>query len=105
MVRNKNGCGEVSATFVIMDYPKFFTPNNDGHNDTWNIRGSSVVNIKSIYIFDRYGKLLKELSPNGEGWNGIYNSRKMPADDYWFTIEYQKDGVTKQFKSHFALKR
>lgn len=104
-VRNKNGCGETNTTFTIMDYPKFFTPNNDGHNDTWNIRGSSVVDAMKIYIYDRYGKLLKEIAPNGDGWNGTYQGRKMPSDDYWFTLQYKKDGAVKEFKSHFTLKR
>ena len=33
-VINKFGCGDVSATFTIVDYPNYFTPNGDGHNDT-----------------------------------------------------------------------
>jgi gliding motility-associated-like protein len=40
------------------------------------------------YVFDRYGKLLKQLYPNGPGWDGTYNGQPMPADDYWFYISY-----------------
>jgi gliding motility-associated-like protein len=29
----------------------------------------------------------------------------MPAADYWFTVEYEEQGVIKKFKSHFSLKR
>jgi gliding motility-associated-like protein len=58
-----------------------------------------------IYIFDRYGKLLKEISPDGVGWDGNYTGHPMPATDYWFTVEYTKQGVVKKFKSHFSLKR
>ncbi|MHA3789452.1 T9SS type B sorting domain-containing protein, partial [Flavobacterium hauense] len=92
----------------IVDYPNFFTPNGDGFHDTWNIIG--LQNTGSvIYIFDRYGKLIKQISPDSEGWDGTFNSRAVPADDYWFTVTYPEfDGtttVTREFKSHFAIKR
>jgi gliding motility-associated-like protein len=41
-----------------------------------------------IQIFDRYGKLLKEISPNSTGWNGTYNGQPLPATDYlWLIIQ------------------
>ncbi|HZW62389.1 MAG TPA: T9SS type B sorting domain-containing protein, partial [Flavobacteriaceae bacterium] len=60
-----------------------------------------------IYIFDRYGKLLKQLSPTGSGWDGMYNGEPLPSSDYWFTVEYyEPEGTTKkQFSAHFTLKR
>lgn len=94
-----------------MGYPKFFTPNNDGYNDTWNIvaptRPINYLASARIFIFNRFGKLLKELNPSGEGWKGIYNGVTMPSDDYWFIVEYTEPNsdVRKQFKSHFTLKR
>ena len=106
-VRDKRGCIESSQTLIVIGYPKFFTPNNDGSNDTWNINGvSDQVNAK-IYIFNRYGKLLKQISPAGEGWSGLYSGRLMPVDDYWFALEYNdaNTGEIKMFKAHFTLKR
>ncbi|WP_053969865.1 T9SS type B sorting domain-containing protein, partial [Mangrovimonas sp. ST2L15] len=78
-------------------------------NDTWQIYNiNTQVNAK-IYIFDRYGKLLKQLSPTGEGWDGTYNGELMPSSDYWFTVEYtepgESNGETKILKEHFTLKR
>lgn len=104
-VINKFGCGDVSATFTIVDYPSFFTPNGDGHNDTWNIKGSNALDNASIRIFDRYGKLIKQIDPNGLGWDGTFNKELLPSTDYWFTIEYTKNNVTKEFKGHFSLIR
>ncbi len=103
-VKDKNGCGIATETIAVLGAPKFFTPNGDGHNDTWNIRGVSHQFNKNsnIYIFDRYGKLLKQLSTVGSGWDGTYNGKPMPADDYWYTI-YFEDGRT--VKGHFTLKR
>jgi gliding motility-associated-like protein len=105
--RDKNGCGEASDAVMVMDYPKFFTPNGDGYNDTWNISAISSQPNAKIYIFDRYGKLLKQLSPTGAGWNGTYNGNQLPISDYWFVIEYNEPntGDRKEFKAHFTLKR
>ena len=106
-VRDKIGCGYVSDTITVMDYPKFFTPNGDGYNDTWNIKGIAEQPSAKIYIFDRYGKLLKQISPSSEGWNGTYNGNPMPTSDYWFVVEYNEPntGEPKEFKAHFTLKR
>ncbi|WP_413998957.1 T9SS type B sorting domain-containing protein [Flavobacterium sp. W1B] len=89
----------------VVNYPKFFTPNGDNFNDTWNIFELQDDLSSKIYIFDRYGKLVKEIRPNGNGWNGTYNGRPLPADDYWFVVNYTEQNIRKEFKSHFSLKR
>ncbi|UAB74495.1 T9SS type B sorting domain-containing protein [Mesoflavibacter sp. SCSIO 43206] len=108
-VRDINGCGESSTTVMVMDYPHFFTPNGDTYNETWQIYGISDQPDAVIYIFDRYGKLLKQLNPTGPGWDGTYNGNPLPTSDYWFTVEYREPGDTsdtkKQFRAHFTLKR
>lgn len=95
-------CTNLTSSVILYDYPKYFTPNADGYNDTWNIKG---IDGAVIRIFDRYGKLLKQISSNGLGWNGTYNGRAMPATDYWFTIDYTENGALKNFKAHFSVKR
>jgi gliding motility-associated-like protein len=105
VVRDKYGCGEKEDTVRLLDFPKFFTPNGDGFNDTWNISDISEQFNAKIYIFDRYGKLLKQIIPTGKGWDGTINGTGLPADDYWFTVEYNEAQITKTFKAHFSLKR
>ena len=100
-------CGTftIPLSVRLINSPRFFTPNGDGFNDTWNINGIPNSENLKLYIFDRYGKLLKELFPNGSGWDGTFNGYPLPADDYWFTISYTEDTITKEYKSHFSLKR
>ena len=102
-VTDTDGCTSLSTSILIVDYPRFFTPNGDGINDTWFI--NAINSDAKIFIFDRTGRLLKQIGPEGLGWDGTFVGNKLPADDYWFTIEYSELGVTKIFKSHFALKR
>lgn len=105
-IKDIYGCGSVTIEVGVIDYPPFFTPNQDGYHDTWNIIGISVGDPSAkIYIFDRFGKLLKQLSPSGPGWNGTYNGNPLPSSDYWFRVEYTEDGKAKEFKGHFTLKR
>jgi len=95
-------CTNLTTTITVIDYPKFFTPNGDGFNDTWNIKGFDDA---EIHIFDRYGKLLKQISPLGLGWDGTYTGNVLPSTDYWFTIKYNQNGMNKTFRAHFTLKR
>lgn len=105
-INDKNGCGEVCVERFIIDYPIFFTPNDDGYNDTWQIIGIERLINPEIFIFDRYGKLLKQLSPQSGGWDGTFNGQKMPSDDYWFKIIFDHGTSLnrREFRSHFALK-
>ncbi|ARV12686.1 hypothetical protein BTO09_10155 [Gilvibacter sp. SZ-19] len=102
---DQNGCGSVSIPVGVIDYPLFFTPNQDGYHDTWNIIGIASNPTAQIYIYDRFGKLLKQLSPLGPGWDGTYNGNPMPSSDYWFQVIYDEDEVEKEFRGHFTLKR
>lgn len=103
-VIDTNGCGTISQTIAVIRVPKFFTPNGDGYNDFWNVKGvNNTFNSKSIiYIFDRFGKLLKQILPSSLGWDGTFNSFPLPADDYWFSVKLE-DG--REAKGHFSLKR
>jgi gliding motility-associated-like protein len=101
-VIDTQGCTYFTYDVFVIGYPQYFTPNGDGINDTWYIDG--LQNTDVIYIFDRYGKLIKQLR-GIEGWDGTYNQENLPSTDYWFTVDYLENGVKKQFKAHFALKR
>ncbi|HKK12703.1 MAG TPA: T9SS type B sorting domain-containing protein, partial [Flavobacteriaceae bacterium] len=100
-----NGCSEITKEVVVVDAPKFMTPNNDGYFDTWHIAGVKTLPGTVVYIYDRYGKLLKELSWNSEGWDGTFNGALMPASDYWYLADVKKGDIEFQVKGHFALKR
>jgi gliding motility-associated-like protein len=111
-IRDKNsyyyyefGCGILEIPVSVIGYKKYFTPNNDGVNETWKILGIRPdYNADSkVYIFDRYGKLLKQLDPLTEGWDGTYLGKPMPATDYWFRVYLSEDG--REFKGHFSLIR
>ncbi|RXG19144.1 gliding motility-associated-like protein [Leeuwenhoekiella aestuarii] len=101
----KGTCGEAVLEVQVINYPKYFTPNNDGYHDTWNITSLEDHPEAQIFIFDRFGKLIKNIAPTGPGWDGTYRGRNMPSDDYWFRVAYTFEDEPAEFKAHFTLKR
>jgi gliding motility-associated-like protein len=102
-VREKNGCNLVQQDFSIFTISKYFTPNNDGFNDVWEIDEMKNFPNSSVAIFNRYGKLLKQLNYKNLGWNGTFNGVPLPAEDYWYVLKLEDSKP--EIKGHFSLKR
>ncbi|MEZ4803818.1 MAG: T9SS type B sorting domain-containing protein [Gelidibacter sp.] len=103
-VRDRYNCNTIQQEFQVLGFPKFFTPNDDGSNDFWNVKGLdfNIYPVLRIYIFNRYGKLISEFNPNtSQGWSGKFNNKLLPSDDYWY---YLKIPNGKVYRGHFALK-
>jgi len=89
-IRDKNGCGTLQYLFIQTiskdDFPNFFTPNNDHTNDYWQFapQFENRTSLSSIYIFDRFGKLLSQLDTESRGWDGNFNGHPMPSSTYWY---------------------
>ncbi|SDH06235.1 T9SS type B sorting domain-containing protein [Psychroflexus sediminis] len=103
-VRDKSGCGISEKTIGVIGIMAFFTPNGDGINDKWQIGGLLENNQEDILlqVYDRYGKLMTTFTNKDSGWDGTYNGRKMPEDDYWYRVRLT-EGVIKT--GSFTLKR
>ncbi len=107
-----SGCNDQISFNLIIDelelfnIPQYMTPNNDGYHDFWRIEVlQSDVLVEKIFIFDRYGKLLKQLSIEGPGWDATYNNQPLPSSTYWYSFEYTFNGNSFEEKGFFAVKR
>ncbi|EPR72949.1 hypothetical protein ADIWIN_2037 [Winogradskyella psychrotolerans RS-3] len=103
-IRDKNGCGTQEEIISVLGFPKFFTPNGDDDNPTWQVIGTAAQfdQIASIQIFNRYGKLITLLTNANRSWDGMLKGKPLPSDDYWFKANFY-DG--KIYTGHFALRR
>ncbi|GGB76927.1 hypothetical protein GCM10007424_16230 [Flavobacterium suaedae] len=101
-IRDINGCGIIKQDVALLNYPKFFTPNGDGINETWRIPFSWFEENLTVVIFDRYGKVITGFDANSPGWDGKYNGEKLPSTDYWFLVT-REDG--RIHRGHFAMIR
>ncbi len=119
-VSDSKGC-KSSKLFEVEPTPiypeKYFTPNGDGVNETWDIENINMYPAYIVEIFDRYSKRLfiqrvGSFNTGGNntvdgdeftGWDGMYNGHAMPSDDYWYLITVEE--IRKQYTGHFTLKR
>ncbi|WP_405568261.1 T9SS type B sorting domain-containing protein [Polaribacter sp. Asnod6-C07] len=109
-VKDINDCEQpVEADITVIGFKKFFTPNGDGDNDYWNIKGIDANEFKSIsvMIFDRYGKVIGSITDfNSLGWDGTYNGKSLISNNYWFKAEIidKEDNIIEE-AGNFSLIR
>lgn len=109
-VRDVNNCEHpIEIVVGFIGYPRFFTPNGDGINDYWKIKGVSpeLYTAGEIYIYDRYGRSLHfmNLNTNLEGWDGTFGGQRLASNDYWFrAVLTDNDNNTIVKTGHFTLK-
>uniref|UniRef100_UPI0025C5E1E9 T9SS type B sorting domain-containing protein n=1 Tax=Maribacter sp. TaxID=1897614 RepID=UPI0025C5E1E9 len=103
-IRDKNKCGITKQPISVIGYQKFFTPNGDNKNDTWQIIGinQNFNTQTTVFIYDRYGKFITLLNANNPSWDGTYKGQGLPSSDFWFKTHLE-DG--REFNGHFTLKR
>lgn len=108
-MRDSLGCGEVSEEIVVVGFLAIFSPNGDVLNETWQVEGLSSLNSPIVTIYDRYGKLIKQMNEYDTGWDGNFNGKPLPSTDYWFKLSYLDDDGNRVFakylQSHFSLRR
>ena len=113
VTQTSNDCESAKAKVVIevlpkeitIKYPKFFTPNGDGVHELWNISAVADDTEAEVYIYDRNGQFITQLTSRDRGWDGTFNGRNLPANDYWFKVVYTEYGTQREFMSHFSLVR
>ena len=105
MITDTNGCTAFSEINISIAFyiPKFFTPNDDGVNDRWEIEYFQTNPEATIQIFDRFGKSISSYRGDDPGWDGTYQGKKMKADTYWYMITF--DDGTKPKTGYVAIVR
>lgn len=76
-----NGCTDIDTITInvigelTVGIPTAFSPNGDGHNDTWAPQYSGSGFIQSYMIYNRYGELVYSGDGTSPGWNGEFNGK------------------------------
>jgi gliding motility-associated-like protein len=96
---DSNGCKNTSNIQIIVVcknenvfVPNTFSPNGDGSNDVFYVRGRGLDRVKSLRIFNRWGEVVFEqqnLPVNNPmyGWDGKYKGNKPVPDVYVYQVE------------------
>lgn len=102
---NNNGCADTVAITVISDemaIPNIFTPNGDGKNDVFKIKGLEAYPGSQLIIFNRWGNEVFRADDYLNDWNG---SNLAEGTYYYLLNRREHDGSTVAFKGWVFLKR
>ena len=101
-VMNDYGC---ASTYLLqvpafnLTFPKFFYQGDEN----WVVGNLERYTNTTLYIYDRFGKLLYEQKDAADGWTGVYNGKPMPSTDYWYVVDIPE--IDTQYSGHFTLLR
>lgn len=84
-------------TECSMSPEKFFTPNDDGQNDTWWISNSQYFDNIHLIVFDRWGVKVHEQRGLYQSWDGKnYFGIPLPVSVYYYFLYQDKNDKQKQ---------
>ncbi|SEN44751.1 gliding motility-associated C-terminal domain-containing protein [Mucilaginibacter gossypiicola] len=90
-VTDVRGCVNQSQTIIKVSpditVPNTFTPNGDGFNDYWEVKGLVAYESSTVDVFNRYGERLYHSVGYGVPWDGNFNGRQLPAGTYFYIID------------------
>jgi len=91
-VKDINGCIDTvrkEITVVLLpDVPSAFSPNGDGQNDLFLVRGGPFKSI-NVRVYNNWGQLIFETNDQLEGWNGTYNGTEQPISVFVWVVEVE----------------
>lgn len=108
----ENGCRDTGFIKVNIDYtmkdfiPNAFSPNGDGLNDGFGVKGLRFQKLLQFQVFNRYGQqIFSTLDPAGE-WDGTFHEKPCDPGSYYYYIKLAyPDGKIKTCKGDVALIR
>jgi gliding motility-associated-like protein len=108
-VTNEFGCSEEGSIFVKepepIKLPNTFSPNGDGYNDFYVIRGIQGYPDSQLDIFNRWGNLVYSKKGYSNDWNGVGNSgNELPDGTYFIVVDLNIDGK-ENIKGSIDIKR
>jgi gliding motility-associated-like protein len=101
-VSDSLGCSSsylFQVPFVEPEFPIYFYQGDEN----WQVKNIENYPNSTLYIYDRFGKLLFKEKGNTDGWSGEYNGRRLPSTDYWYILDIPE--IDKQYEGHFTLMR
>ena len=94
IVANSQGCTDticipvVALVTIINDLPSAFTPNGDGINDVFLVRGFGITKM-TLRVYNRQGLLVFESRTPSIGWDGTFKGIPQPMDAYAWTLDVE----------------
>lgn len=97
--------------FKPLIFADFFSPNGDGHNDTYIIQNIEEYPINKLFVFNRWGEIVYTSSPYRNDWDGRMNIQAeifgdvLPDGMYFYRFEYLVGDFLTRESGKIILKR
>ncbi|MCF6222665.1 MAG: T9SS type B sorting domain-containing protein [Flavobacteriaceae bacterium] len=107
-VKDQRGCvmeKTIFLEFLDIKIPDFFTPQDDGINDTWYPINIEIYPNISVQVFDRYQRMIASYKGTQYAWDGSYKGKPLPSGDYWYIVKLNDKADRREFKGNFSLVR
>ena len=92
VVKDINGCVDTVrkdiSVVLLPDVPTAFTPNGDGQNDFFLVRGGPFKTL-NVRIYNNWGQLIFETNDQSVGWNGMYEGKEQPIGVFVWVVEVE----------------
>lgn len=86
---------QIDQTDIIL-IPEIFSPNGDGNNDEFQIKGNIKCDLKVMKVFNRWGTNIYSSSVNFS-WDGKLDNKLAPEGTYIVYLEYADQKIVKSF--------
>jgi gliding motility-associated-like protein len=90
-VISPEGCFSTDSVLVTVvpevKVPSGFTPNGDGHNDSWVLDFAPLFPQIDVQVFSRWGEPLFRSVGYHTPWDGKYDGKLVPMGTYYYVIE------------------
>ncbi len=93
-VDDQNHCGPVSKDAEVTEADNCglviydaFSPNGDGTNEVWNIRGIQSYPNCVVKVFNSWGTQVFSSKGYTQPWDGTLDGKSLPAGTYYYIID------------------
>lgn len=113
-VIDANGCSESATVQILYNncctpfIPNAFSPNGDGHNESFKVEFKGDMELKEMYVYNRYGQRIFSSSNIGKSWDGTFNDMPVDAGTYFYYVRILCGNVLQKeiiFKGDVAVVR
>jgi len=113
-VTDANGCTGAAEVHILYNncctpfIPNAFTPNGDGRNDIYRVEYKGDMDLKEMYIYNRYGQRVFSSANVSKSWDGTFNGQAVDGGTYYYYIRILCGNVRKKelvFKGDLTLVR
>ena len=101
-VLNAFGCSDTANVFVLLEEDftlepqNLITPNANGLNDTWKIKGIEFYPTANVMVFDQWGRILLNEQSYKNTWDGTMDGKPLPDGTYFYVITVE--GLERQYR-------